>query len=101
MVRNFAAQIAKEPVGDGWVMRFLKRHNAHCISRWTPGMDATRHRADSEAKYNLYFDLLYRKITQYNVEPRHSYNMDEKGFLIGVTGRSKRIFSKALTSVPA
>jgi hypothetical protein len=33
---------------------------------------------------------------EYNIEPRHTYNMDEKGFLTGVIGRSKRIFSKAM-----
>jgi hypothetical protein len=35
------------------------------------------------------------KIDQYQVEARHIYNMDEKGFMLGVVGRSKRIFSKA------
>jgi hypothetical protein len=50
--------------------------------------------ADSEAKYKLYFDLLTDKLTQYNVLPKDTYNMDEKGFMIGVIGRSKRIFSK-------
>ncbi|KAF1994961.1 hypothetical protein P154DRAFT_557001 [Amniculicola lignicola CBS 123094] len=28
------------------------------------------------------------------IDPRHTYNMDEKGFLIGVISRSKRIFSR-------
>jgi hypothetical protein len=28
------------------------------------------------------------------VEARHIYNMDEKGFLIGITSWSKRVFSK-------
>ncbi|KAH5705386.1 hypothetical protein HBI18_254730 [Parastagonospora nodorum] len=32
---------------------------------------------------------------QYNVLPQNSYNMDEKGFMIGSIGRSKRVFSKA------
>jgi hypothetical protein len=31
---------------------------------------------------------------QYDVQPRHCYNMDEKGFMIGVTGRSKRVFTR-------
>jgi hypothetical protein len=30
------------------------------------------------------------------IEPQYSYNMDEKGFLLGKIGRSKRIFSRAL-----
>jgi hypothetical protein len=96
ITRNFASQIAKEPLGEKWVARFLKRNDAHLIHRWTPGMDALRHRADSEAKYNLYFDLLHQKIIEYKVEPRHTDNMDEKDFMIGVIGRSKRIFSRRM-----
>jgi hypothetical protein len=30
------------------------------------------------------------------VEPRHTYNIDKKGFLIGITGRSKRVFSRQM-----
>ena len=57
-------------------------------------MDSNRHQADSGAKYILYFKLLQQKISQYGIEPRHTYNMDEKGFLIGITSRSKRVFSR-------
>jgi hypothetical protein len=57
-------------------------------------MDSNRHNAESGYKYKLYFDLLQQKITKYNVEPENTYNMDEKGFAIGVLGRSKRIFSR-------
>ena len=58
-------------------------------------MDNNRHKADSGRKYSLYFDLLREKIEQYHVEARYTYNMDEKGFMLGAVGRSKRIFSKA------
>jgi hypothetical protein len=44
-------------------------------------------------KYNLYFELLRNKIGQYNLEPCNTYNTDEKGFLLGVVTRSKRVFS--------
>jgi hypothetical protein len=57
-------------------------------------MDSNRHAADSGDKYKLYFDLLHEKIKKYNVQPEQSYNMDEKGFMIGVIGRSKRVFSR-------
>jgi hypothetical protein len=59
-------------------------------------MDRNRHQADLGDKYKPYFDLLNDKMTEYNVEPRHTYNMDEKGFLIGITSRSKRVFSRQL-----
>jgi hypothetical protein len=39
-------------------------------------------------------DLLYSKIKQYDVAPSETYNMDEKGFMMGVIGRSKRLFSR-------
>ena len=57
-------------------------------------MDSNSHNAELEYKYKLYFDLLQQKITEYNIEPEHTYNMDEKGFAIGVLGRTKRIFNR-------
>jgi hypothetical protein len=96
MVRNFASAIAKEDVGKTWVTRFINRHRKDIESHWTAGMDQDRHKADSEEKYRLFFQLLLEKMEQYRIQPQHLYNMDEKGFLIGVIGRSKRIFSKAM-----
>jgi hypothetical protein len=59
-------------------------------------MDCQRHQADSLLKYDLYFDLLHSKMTEYNVQPHNIVNMNEKGFLIGVLSRSKRVFSREL-----
>jgi hypothetical protein len=59
-------------------------------------MDNNRYQANSIAKYSLYFNLLRDKITHYSVEPRHTYNIDKKGFLIRITGRSKRVFSRRI-----
>ncbi|KAF1970287.1 hypothetical protein BU23DRAFT_474557, partial [Bimuria novae-zelandiae CBS 107.79] len=56
-------------------------------------IDSNRHKANSKTKYKAYFDLLYLKIEEYNILPCNTYNMDEKGFLIIVIGRSKRVFS--------
>ena len=94
-MRNFASQIAQRQVGIHWVDRFVQRHPDELISRWTTGIDNSRHKADSGRTYSLYFDLLREKIEQYHVEPRHTYNMDEKGFMLRVVGRLKRIFSRA------
>jgi hypothetical protein len=57
-------------------------------------MDAVRHKADLEANYKLYFDLLHQKIEEYGIEPQHTYKLDEKGFSIRVIRKTKRIFSK-------
>ena len=96
MIRNFASAIAKEEVSESWVTRFINGHSIHLISQWTVGMDSNRHKADSGDKYRLYFQLLHGKIDQYQIDPRHTYNMDEKGFMIGIVGRSKKIFSRRM-----
>jgi hypothetical protein len=96
MIRNFASEIASESASDAWVTRFLHRNHEHLTSKYTLGMDATRHRADSKSKYEAYFKLLHSKLTQYGLEPRHMYNMDEKGFMLGVLSRSKRVFSRQM-----
>ncbi|KAF1359985.1 hypothetical protein EJ07DRAFT_165631 [Lizonia empirigonia] len=38
----------------------------------------------------------HRDINKYSIKPRHTYNMDKKGFMAGVIGKQKRVFSKAL-----
>jgi hypothetical protein len=96
MIQNFASHVAKKPIGEGWVSRFIKRNEAHLISHWTNGMDRVRHEADLEVKYKYHFTLLHSKMEEYNVLAENTYNMDEKGFMIGVIGRSKRVFSKEL-----
>jgi hypothetical protein len=96
MVRSFASSLVGREVSESWVTRFLNRNQIHLISAWQTGMDRDRHKADSVAKYSLYFDLLHDKMKEYNVLPGQIYNMDEKGFMIGVTGRSKRVFDKGL-----
>jgi hypothetical protein len=95
MIRNFASNILKQHIGVNWILRFIRRNHDHLISKWSAGIDVVCHRADSKCKYELYFDLLHHKIVQYNVWPCNTYNMNEKGFMIGVTGCSKRVFSRA------
>jgi hypothetical protein len=89
MIRNFASEIAHKPVGEGWVYRSVNRNKDHLISRLSSGIDRMRSKADSHFKYKLYFDLLHRKVTEHGVMPCNTYNMDEKGSLIGKLGRSK------------
>jgi hypothetical protein len=94
MLQGFASEICRQPVGKNWPNRFINRHKLDLVSRWTTGLDRQRKQADSAFRYKLYFELLERKIKEYSVEPQHIYNMDEKGFLIGIISKSKRIFSR-------
>lgn len=94
MIQNFASSVASQPCSDMWVQRFLHRHHEQLKYAWVTGMDSNRHNAESQYKYELYFQLLQQKVTQYNILPENTYNMDEKGFAIGVLGRTKRVFSR-------
>jgi hypothetical protein len=78
MIRNFTSQIAQRELGVNWADRFVQRHPDQLISKWTMGIDNSHHKANSEGKYNLYFDLLRKKIEHYRIEPRYMYNMNEK-----------------------
>jgi hypothetical protein len=95
MIQNFALVVAKWEVSDAWVTRFLNQKQAHLTSKWTVSMDSNHHKANNEEGYRLYFALIHSKMQKYNVEPENTYNMDEKGFFVGITTRSKRVFSKA------
>jgi hypothetical protein len=96
MIANFASAVAREPVSESWVTRFINKYSIHLISQYSTGMDSNRHNADSYTKYELYFNLLQRKIAEYKVDAEHTYNMDEKGFMIGVTSRTKHVFSRRM-----
>jgi hypothetical protein len=95
MVRGFASELAQKEIGYHWVDRFVQRYPGLLKPKPVAMMNRKRHRADSEPKYKLCFELLRDKLSQYEVEPRHIYNMDKKGFMIGVQSRSKRIFPRA------
>ncbi|KAJ8109308.1 hypothetical protein OPT61_g7556 [Boeremia exigua] len=96
MVMNFLTPLCRWAPSEAWITRFLNHHSDVLINAWCTPIDSNRHHADSIDRYRLYFELLHRKIAEYNVLPEDTYNMDEKGFAIGVAGRSKRIFDKVL-----
>jgi hypothetical protein len=87
MIHNMGSTIAHQQLSKAWVILFPNRHPHKLVSKWSTGMDATCHKADFHLKYKLYFDLLYSKMKEYNVLPENLYNMNEKGFMIGVIGR--------------
>jgi hypothetical protein len=95
LVSDLATEVAHEPVGLNWARRFINRHQDHLISKQTTGMNRSRHLADSGVKYQEFFDEIHRAIDEYDIKTENQYNMDEKGFLFGVIGRTKRVFSRS------
>lgn len=90
MIRDFAGDVSHKPVGKAWADRFIKRHQIELISKCANGIDVVRKRVDSAFEYSLYFKLLAYEIEHYIVRPFLIYNMDEKGFLIGIASNGSR-----------
>ncbi|PVH90088.1 hypothetical protein DM02DRAFT_466434, partial [Periconia macrospinosa] len=58
MIKNYASYVAESDVSWSWVTRFLNRHKEELKPLWTSAMDRNRHNANSEYKYELYFELI-------------------------------------------
>ena len=99
IVRNFAEEIAQKPTGSSWVSRFLKRHDDQLLTHWTASVDSKRFRANSAFRYSLYFERMRRKIDEYAIDGRHIYNMGEKGFIVGILSKQRRIFTQEQSSL--
>lgn len=94
MVANIASDMAGKAVGKLWSSRFVARHKDILDSRYLNTLDLARHKADSRESYKQYFDIIREKIEEYGITADNIYNMDEKGFMIGVCQKTRRIFTK-------
>jgi len=94
MVWNFAFEISRITPRKNWVLWFIKCHKDKIKSSYLTPADIARKRADNLYQYKLFYELLKEKIEKYEIKVYNMYNMDEKGFLIGVLNKSKRIYTK-------
>ncbi|CAE7020042.1 hypothetical protein PTTW11_02997 [Pyrenophora teres f. teres] len=66
-------------------------------AKWdTRHIDRARYIADSKERYEQYFKLLHSKMKDDDIAAENTYNTDEKGFILGITARSKRVFTRAI-----
>ena len=114
MVHNLVVELTGAPVGEHWVRRFVERHRNELASVYLDSIDYSRRVADNSRHFNHYFilvsisfallfvklciyesdfDKLEEKIRKYRIKPSNMYNMDEKGFLMGICNTMKRIVS--------
>ena len=97
-VRQMANQLLqkKDPesdIGINWVQKFLARQ-PNLQSRYSTPLDADRANACKPERINSWFDLVESVIDKYEIKKTDSYNMDEKGFAVGCTGKFKIICAK-------
>jgi hypothetical protein len=95
-LKFFGSAVAQHEVSNSWVDWFCYRYPDKVTTKWDTGINCERYLADSKYKYELYFNLLHSKMEEHGIDERNTYNMDEKGFFVGIADRRKRIFSKAI-----
>jgi len=94
-VCTFAYNICGKWPGKNWATRFVHAHEDKITSQYLISFDISRKKADNWWLINHFFDLLQEKWKKYDYAPHNVYNIDEKGFLIGILKKTKRIFTKA------
>ena len=95
MVKNIAAEIIGRQPGHNQLTRWLAAYKDELKLGYLAPINITQKKANLALYYSLYFKLLGRKITEYNILPENTYNIDKKGFLISYFKKLRRIFSKS------
>ena len=80
-------------IGINWVSRFLICHPS-LKSRFSTPKDRDRIVVEDVGVFQRWFDLFLEQMNKYKIKPRNVYNMDEKGYAMGMIGKPRVIVSK-------
>ena len=75
-------------LGKNWLSRFLDRHK-DIASRYSSNLERQRAYANDPKTINDYFRKYNRIRIQHAIEPEDIYNLDEKGFMMGMSAKTK------------
>lgn len=96
IVVNIASHPAGRMPGGKWCSLFVKRHKDRLDSRYLNSLDIERHQPDSLTSCEQFFSILGKKMEEYQILSENTYNMGQKGFLIGRITKAERFFPKDL-----
>jgi hypothetical protein len=83
----------KEELGLHWQDAFLSRF-PDLKTKFIGGLDKNRFSAQDPSIISAWFTLFSKIRTEFNVNLADIYNIDEKGFIVGILQRTKVIISK-------
>ena len=86
----------KNPLGRHWYQKFLKRHPDFKI-KYNRNLDQSRKDAGSPEILRDWFELYTTTLVKYGISDEDTYNMDEKGFAMGIADSSKVIIKGTTT----
>ena len=76
-------------IGCNWCKRFLPRHPTLKLV-YSRALDNDR-AMNNPKTITKYFNVLKSTMDEFKIKPQNIYNMDEKGFLIGIIKKSMRV----------
>ena len=71
-----------------WFTRFKKR-NPELVTTFSRRLESSRAAHNNPEHVQSFFQLYQSTVAKYNVKPQNVWNMDEKGYMIGVSASSK------------
>ena len=98
-LRSMAQQMLRKrgytkDLGNHWVEKFFNRH-PDLKTKFLSPMDKDRNNiASSPETIAHWFEIYHTTKQQYKVEDQDTYNIDEKGFMLGVLKKVKCVISK-------
>lgn len=94
IVKNLAEEIRGCAIGKNWTASFVKRHKDELKSLYLKSIDNKRVKSEYPPSYELFYQLLQEAIEDYLITPDNIWNVDEKGFLIGIASKVRRIMTR-------
>jgi helix-turn-helix, Psq domain/Tc5 transposase DNA-binding domain len=80
-------------LGTNWQQKFLSRF-PDLKSKFIPPINKERTVATDYEIFEDWFELYYQIKEEYRIQDENTYNMDEKGCIMGVIGKTRCIISK-------
>ena len=85
----------RTPLGVNWIQKFLSRH-PDLDSSWSRSIESSRMLFQSPENVRSWFSFWQSTLNRYNFALQDIYNMDEKGFVMGLLGILKVVCDKRL-----
>ena len=80
-------------LGKNWTAGFLNRHPV-LQSKYSRTLDPDRFFAQNRDSIQQWFDLYWSIKAKHGILDEDTYNIDENGYMMGIAGSSKVVFSK-------
>jgi hypothetical protein len=77
--------LTKNPLRKNWQSSFLSRY-LDLKSMFITPQDKNRYLSEDYGIISYFFDLYSETVTEHDIQPEDTYNMDKKGAMIGVIG---------------